>query len=70
MNMTVQTRSRLRKKQFRAALALAEMTQEEWADKQEVDSSHLSRVLSGERESATLCEKVDAFITKYFPESA
>lgn len=49
---------------------MAEMTQEEWADKQEVDSSHLSRVLSGERESATLCEKVDAFITKYFPESA
>lgn len=55
----------MRKKHFRAALALADMTQEEWATMQEVDSSHVSRVLSGERESETLTAKIDAFIAKH-----
>lgn len=53
-----------RRKRFRAALALAGMTQETFADRKDVDVSpeHLSLVLHGKRESQPLLAKVDAFI--------
>lgn len=54
-----------RKARFRAALALARMTAEEWAEANDVTAGHLSQVLAGKRESLTLCERIDAFARKY-----
>lgn len=54
-----------RKARFRAALALAQLTQEQWAEQNGVTASHLSRVLAGERDSMRLLEKVDAFTRKH-----
>jgi hypothetical protein len=54
-----------RKALFRAALALAGTTAERWAEGEGVTSGHLSHVLAGKRESATLTEKIDAFIAKH-----
>jgi hypothetical protein len=51
-----------RKAQFRAALALAGRTMEEWAESEGVTGGHLSNVLAGKRESGSLTDKVDAFI--------
>lgn len=53
-----------RKARFRAALALAGLTQKEWAEREGVTASHLSRVLAGERDSGTLNNKIDAFTRK------
>ncbi len=53
-----------RKARFRAALALADLTAEEWAGQQGVTAGHLSQVLSGKRDSLTLIEKVDTFADK------
>lgn len=47
-----------------AALAIARMTQTDWAESHDVTQGHLSQVLSGRRESLTLVEKIDAFIAK------
>lgn len=59
-----------RRKRFRAALALAGMSAQEFADLKDVDvtASHLSLVLHGKRESPPLIAKVDAFVAKYLPE--
>jgi hypothetical protein len=54
-----------RKARFRAALALAGMTAEEWAEQQDVTPGHLSQVLAGKRESQTLIEKIEAFTKKH-----
>lgn len=51
-----------RKKLFRAALGIAGLTQQQWAEKQGVTDGHLSNLLAGRRESITLTDKVDAFI--------
>lgn len=56
---------RQRKQRFQAALALAGMTQADFADKHEVDPGHLSKVLGGERQSKKLSAKVEAFIAKH-----
>jgi gp16 family phage-associated protein len=53
-----------RKARFRAALALAGLTMEQWAEQNGITPSHLSHVLSGNRDSLTLIEKVDAFADK------
>lgn len=53
-----------RKSRFRAALALANLTAEEWAESEGITAGHLSHVLTGKRESLTLCEKIDAFTRK------
>lgn len=53
-----------RKSRFRASLALAEMTAEEWAIANGVEPTVLSRVLSGKATSAPLCKKIDAFIAR------
>lgn len=54
-----------RKRQFRKALALAEMTAGEWAKGQKIGASYLSRFLAGQTVSRPLTIAVDAFIAKY-----
>lgn len=54
-----------RKRLFRAALALADMTAEVWCFKEGVNHSVLSRVLGGTMTNAALSAKVDAFIEKH-----
>lgn len=54
-----------RKRQFRKALALAELTAAQWADKHGIGATYLSRFLAGQTVSAPLTAKVDAFIAKY-----
>lgn len=54
-----------RKRLFKAALAVAEMTAEQFAEAEGVTSGHLSNVLNGKRESGSLTEKVDVFIAKH-----
>jgi hypothetical protein len=60
------TREReMRKRRFLAALALAGLTREGWATQQGITATHLYMVLRGERESASLNGKIDAFIDQY-----
>ena len=54
-----------RKQLFRAALAIASLTAEQWADKEGVTAGHVSQVLSGKRESLTLNDKIDAFVREH-----
>lgn len=51
-----------RKAQFRAALAVAGKTAQEWAADHGVTVTHLNYVLAGERESPRLNAALDAFI--------
>ena len=53
-----------RKQLFLAALNIADLTQEQWAEDAGVTYFHLYLVLKGERESAPLVEKIDAFIAE------
>lgn len=69
-NQTVGATARSRKALFGAAIALAETTVKAWAAEQNVTPQHLYHVLSGERESASLVEKVDAFIAQHLPQHA
>lgn len=57
-----------RRKAFRAALALADTTQTEWARSQGITPEHVSQVLAGKRESRRLIEKVDEFIASQLPQ--
>lgn len=57
-----------RKRFFRAALALAGMSAAAFAEQQGVSRSHVYEVLSG-RESGRLEAEIEAFISKYFPQS-
>lgn len=66
---TLARQRKVRKQRFAAALALAGLRQSDFADRNDVDPGHLSKVLNGDRESASLTEKVDAFIAKYLPSS-
>lgn len=54
----------LRKRRFFAALSLAGLTQNEWAERQGITDTHVYHVLSGKRESASLIAKIDAFIAE------
>lgn len=51
-----------RKRRFRSALALADMTAAEFAEINGVTPAHLSFVLSGKRTSARILEAIDRFI--------
>lgn len=68
--MTVQSGKPSRKSAFRAALALARMTQVDFARAHGVTPGHLSLVVNGERESARLTAIVDAFIAEHLPSMA
>ena len=54
----------LRKKQFKAAIALAGTTIKLWAESQGVTTRHLDEVLLGNRTSERLNAAIDAFIAK------
>lgn len=54
-----------RRKRFKKALALAELTMGQWCEREGLSSGHLYQVLSGRRESASLVERVDAFTAGY-----
>lgn len=49
------------RKRFLAALALADMGREEWGRANGVSEGHLSRYLSGKRDSETLGRKIRDF---------
>lgn len=54
-----------RKQLFRAALAIAGMTAEQWGRTQGVTSGHLSMILSGTRKNDAITSKIDAFVEKH-----
>lgn len=54
-----------RKKEFKAARALAGVTARQWAKSRNVSFHHLNEVLEGRRESPRLDAELDAFIQKY-----
>lgn len=53
-----------RKRKFKAALALAGLTAQQWAEKEGVTRQHLNSTLNDESESKPLTEKIDAFIVE------
>lgn len=57
----------VRRKAFRKALALAELTMEQWCAREGITYGHLYHVLTGRRESASLLQRVDAFCAQYRP---
>lgn len=59
-----------RKRLFRSALPLARMTAEQFAAKNEVSESFLSRVLAGKGSSQPLIDRIDAFIAKHLKDLA
>lgn len=59
-----------RKARFRAALALAGLTAEEWAERNGITPGHLSQVLAGKRESRALTEKIDEFTQQHITAAA
>lgn len=54
-----------KRKELKAALALAGLTQGMWAAQQGVTPEHLSMVLNGKRESGRLLQELDAFTAKH-----
>ena len=54
-----------RKQLFRAALAIAGMTAEQWGQKEDVTSGHLSMILSQKRRNEVIEGKIDDFIGKH-----
>lgn len=54
-----------RKRRFRKALALAEMTAEQFAEQHGVTATYLSRYLGGKTVSGPMAERVDAFIAAH-----
>jgi hypothetical protein len=65
LTATMPTSVETRKARFRAALALAGMTQESWAESENYTPGYLSNVLSGRFESMTLWDKIDDFTKKH-----
>lgn len=54
-----------RKQLFRAALALADLTAERWAQEHGITASYLSHILSGNRESEDIDAEIEAFTKQY-----
>ena len=53
-----------RKRQFRAALGLAGLTAQQWAEKEGVNPGYLSRVLSGKIKQSWVVDRIDEFARK------
>lgn len=70
MSRTIRKPLMSRQSRFRAALALARMTIGEWVEANGVTRSHVYQVLRGDRKSASLVEKIDAFIDKHLGDRA
>lgn len=58
-----------RKTRFLRALEAAGQSQNAWAKERGVSKGHLSLVLSGDRPSASLTDKIDAFIAEHLGDS-
>ena len=54
-----------RKQLFRAALAVAGLTAEQWAVREGTTSGHLSMLLAEKRKNERITGRVDAFIKKH-----
>lgn len=54
-----------RRKRFRKALALAELTMGGWCEREGISYGHLYQVISGRRESGSLLQRVDAFTAEH-----
>lgn len=54
-----------RKRLFKAALAVAEMTVEQWAASRGVTGGHVSNVLAEKRVSDSLTVQIDDFIAEH-----
>jgi hypothetical protein len=52
---------------FKAALALAELTAQEYAAREGVTPAHVRGVLAGSRASARLTDKMRAFVAAHLP---
>lgn len=59
-----------RKQLFRAALALADLTMAEWAEREGITPSYLSQVVLEHLSSDRLNAKIDAFIAEQFSKHA
>lgn len=59
-----------RRAEFKAAIALARTTVENWCADNGITTGHLYQVLREERESPPLIAKVDAFIDKHVASAA
>lgn len=59
-----------RRKEFKAALALAGTTAREWCEIAGVTEGHLYQVLASKRESPPLVAKIDAFIERHVATAA
>lgn len=69
--MTLPDINPTRKQRFDAAIRLADMTQQGWADLHNISKEHLRLVFSGERKpSAELNAAIDATIEKYLGATA
>lgn len=55
-----------RRKTFRAALALEEMTQADWCEKHDITEGHLSHVLNERRTSKKLAREIEEFVRVTF----
>lgn len=64
----VSAAARRRRAEFKAAVAIARITIQQWCEDAGVSAPHLYQVLTETRESAPLLEKVDAFIAKHLPD--
>lgn len=56
----------IRRKAFRAALALDGMTQEEWAQRDGISGGHLTHCLFGRRKSKVLFDRIDKYVRETF----
>ena len=54
-----------RRSRFLKALAHAQLSQNAWAKDNGVSKAHLSLVLAGKRDSASLAERIDTFIAEH-----
>lgn len=69
--MTLPDTTPTRKQRFEAAIKLANLTQQEWAELHDVSREHLRFVLIGERDAgAELNAAIDATIEKYLNAAA
>jgi hypothetical protein len=62
---TMPTPIERRRSRFLKALAAANQSQNAWAKDNGVSKAHLSLVLAGKRDSASLAERIDAFIAEH-----
>lgn len=68
--VTKADQTQVRKQRFRAALALAGLTQQDWAARHGISAGHLSNVLSGRFQGVPVWGKIDAFTVEWLDKRA